>query len=252
MRLRPVLLALVVSGSATALAACSGGGGDGRVRRGRQRLRVRRSERAKRVAEQPGGERRRPAALGAGAAASVGRRGRQRDAAERVVEEADIIKVDGDRLYALSRYGGLAIVDIANPDQMKLLGRKRIEGMPFEMYVQNGRAFVMLNDFGRWVHDETSVYGQWVQSSEILALDVTNPAAITEVSHFDVPGTIADSRIVGDAAYVVTYESGVLLGLPGEAGDDRHELQHGGRDHEERSARLHLAEPELLRRGSAA
>ena len=134
------------------------------------------------------------------------------DAAQRVVEEADIIKVDGSRLYALSRYGGLAIVDIANPDQMKLLGRKRIDGMPFEMYVRDGRAFVMLNDFGRWVRDEANVYGQWVQSSEILALDVTNPGAITELSHFDVPGSIADSRVVGDAAYVVTYENGYCWG----------------------------------------
>jgi hypothetical protein len=132
--------------------------------------------------------------------------------AQRAVQEADIIKVDGNRLYALSKFGGLAVVDITNPDQMKLLGRKRIDGMPFEMYVQNGRAFVMLNEFGRWVQDATSVYGQWVQTSEILAFDVTNPAAIAEVSHFDVPGTIADSRMVGEAAYVVTYENGYCWG----------------------------------------
>ncbi len=134
------------------------------------------------------------------------------DGAARVVQEADIIKVDGNRLFALSRYGGLAIVDITNPDQMKLLGRKRIEGVPFEMYVQNGRAFVMLNEFGRWVTDASTPYGQWVQTSEILAFDISNPAAITELSHFDVPGTIADSRMVGDAAYVVTYENGYCWG----------------------------------------
>jgi hypothetical protein len=132
--------------------------------------------------------------------------------AARAVEEADIVKLEGDRLYALSKYGGLAIVDVTNPDQPKLLGRRRIDGEPFEMYVQAGRAFVMLNDFGRWVHDDTTAYGRWVQSSEILALDVANPAAITEASHFDVPGTIADSRVVGSAAYVVTYESGSCWG----------------------------------------
>ncbi|MDF2692278.1 MAG: hypothetical protein K0S65_661, partial [Labilithrix sp.] len=104
------------------------------------------------------------------------------DGASRTVQEADIIKVDGNRLYALSRYGGLAIVDITNPDQMKLLGRKRTDGMPFEMYVQNGRAFIMLNDFGRWISENGSYYGRWVQTAEILALDVTNPAAITELS----------------------------------------------------------------------
>ena len=144
----------------------------------------------------------------AGAAApSAGSEGASGDAA-RVVEEADIIKQDGNRLYALSRYGGLAIVDITDPDHMQLLGRKRTDGMPFEMYVRNGRAYVMLNDFGHYVRENNSPYGRWVQSSEIVALDVANPAAITELTHFDVPGNIADSRIVGDALYLVTHENG--------------------------------------------
>ncbi len=132
--------------------------------------------------------------------------------ASRAIEEADIIKQEGNRLYALSRYGGLAVVDITDPDHMKLLGRKRTEGMPFEMYVRNGRAYVMLNDFGRYIYDAYSVYGRWVQTSEILALDVQNPANISEVTHYDVPGEIADSRVVGDALYLVTFENGYCWG----------------------------------------
>lgn len=132
--------------------------------------------------------------------------------AERAIQEADIIKVEGDRLYALSRYGGLAIIDTANPDALKLLGRKRLDGIPFEMYVEGGQAFVMLNDFGRWVTADDGLYGRWEQTSEIVVLDVANPSAIAEVSTFDVPGTIADSRLVGDIAYVVTYENGYCWG----------------------------------------
>ncbi|MDB4938452.1 MAG: hypothetical protein JWP87_5424 [Labilithrix sp.] len=128
--------------------------------------------------------------------------------AARAVEEADIIKQEGNVLYALSRYGGLAVVDITDPDHLKLLGRKRTDGIPFEMYVRNGRAYVMLNEFGHYVKSNGSPYGRWVDSSEILALDVSNPAAISELTHFDVPGSIADSRIVGDALYLVTYENG--------------------------------------------
>lgn len=128
--------------------------------------------------------------------------------ANRAIEEADIIKQEGNRLYALSRYGGLAVVDITDPDHLKLVGRKRTDGIPFEMYVRNGRAYVMLNDFGRYVRTADSPYGQWVQSSEIVAIDVTTPQSMTEFAHYDVPGTIADSRIVGDALYLVTYENG--------------------------------------------
>lgn len=130
------------------------------------------------------------------------------DSAARAVEEADIIKQEGNRLYALSRYGGLAVVDITDPDHMQLLGRKRTDGMPFEMYVRNGRAYVMLNDFGHYVRNNGGAYGRWVQSSEIVALDVANPAQISELTHFDVPGSIADSRLVGDALYLVTHEDG--------------------------------------------
>ncbi|MBX3227233.1 MAG: beta-propeller domain-containing protein [Labilithrix sp.] len=127
------------------------------------------------------------------------------DSASRAIQEADIVKLDGNRLYALSQYGGLAIVDVTDPNRMQLLGRKRTEGMPFEFYVENGRAHVMLNDFGRWV-DEGG--GKWVQTSELLELDVTNPASITEVGHYDVPGSISDSRLVGNTLYLVTMENG--------------------------------------------
>ena len=145
---------------------------------------------------------------GAASPTSPGASDGKGDSANRAVEEADIIKQEGNRLYALSRYGGLAIVDISDPDHLKLLGRKRTDGIPFEMYVRNGRVYVMLNDFGHYLKDGNGPYGRWVQSSEIVALDVANPAAITELTSFDVPGSIADSRIVGDALYLVTYEDG--------------------------------------------
>lgn len=52
------------------------------------------------------------------------------------------------------------------------------------------------NDFGHWVPNADGRYGSWVQSSEILAYDLTDPANIAETTHFDVPGSIADSRAI--------------------------------------------------------
>jgi uncharacterized secreted protein with C-terminal beta-propeller domain len=127
--------------------------------------------------------------------------------AARTIEEADIIKVDGDRLYALSKFGGLSIVDTSNPDALRVVGRLRMDSQPFEMYVRGSQVFVMLNDYGHY--DESyKPYGKWVQSSEMIAIDVSNPSAPREFSHFDVPGTIADSRLVGDVIYLVTHENG--------------------------------------------
>jgi hypothetical protein len=149
------------------------------------------------------------AAQDAGAAApSASNDARSPEDANRAIEEADIVKVEGNRLYALSRYGGLAVVDTTNPGALRMLGRRRLGGVPFEMYFRDGRAIVMMNDFGHYVRDEGSFYGRWVQTSEIVELDVSDPARITEVATYDVPGTIADSRLVGKALYVVTYENG--------------------------------------------
>ena len=149
------------------------------------------------------------AAQDAGAAApSASSDARSPEAANRAIEEADIIKVEGNRLYALSRYGGLSVVDTTNPGALRLLGRKRLGGIPFEMYFRDGRAIVMMNDFGHYVRDQGSFYGRWVQTSEIAELDVADPTRITEVATYDVPGAIADSRLVGKALYLVTYENG--------------------------------------------
>src|SRR5687767_1486862 len=36
----------------------------------------------------------------------------------REIAEADIIQTEGDRLYALSRYGGLSVIDAAQPEAL--------------------------------------------------------------------------------------------------------------------------------------
>src|SRR5262245_10810902 len=64
--------------------------------------------------------------------------------ANRAIVEADIIQLDGDRLYALSRVAGLAVVDASNPADLKLLGRYRdLPATPFEMYLRDDVMVVM-------------------------------------------------------------------------------------------------------------
>lgn len=130
------------------------------------------------------------------------------DSASRAIEEANIVELDGTTLYALSQYGGLAAIDVSDPSHLKLLGRHRTDGQPFEMYVQNHHAYVEMNDFGHWDQDANDGYGQWVETSELLDFDVTNPATINEVGRYDVPGDVSDSRLVGNVLYLVTFQDG--------------------------------------------
>lgn len=128
------------------------------------------------------------------------------DSPERAIEEADVIKREGDRLYALSAIGGLTVIDIGNPDDLELLGRFRATATPFEMYVRDETVFVLYNGYGTYEYDEETEQYTYYQTSYVIALDVSNPEAIIESQRFEIPGYIADSRLVGDALYVVAYD----------------------------------------------
>jgi len=126
---------------------------------------------------------------------------------ERLIAEADIVQVHDGRLYALSEYSGLSIIDVSVRDQLTVVGRRQLPGVPFEMYLRNGIVYAMFSSWGRYVELEGGGW-QWIQSSHLEALDVSNPRLIETVGSFDMPGTLADSRMVGDIVYVVTFEDG--------------------------------------------
>lgn len=148
--------------------------------------------------------------------------------ASRAVEEADIIQVDGGRLYAMSRTSGLSIVDVSSDTRLTLLGQQKLAGVPFEMYRRGDVVLAMAN---------TAVDGSGAElaslpyippagelangapapsnlpyGAQITALDVRNPAAVQKMKAFPIPGEIADSRAVGDILYVVSYENGKCFG----------------------------------------
>jgi hypothetical protein len=131
---------------------------------------------------------------------------------ERLISEADIIKVEGTKLYALSRYSGLSVIDVADPAKLVLLGGHKTSATPFEMYVEGERAYVMYNGWGRYELDEVTGNYSWQTTSRIEALDISNPAAIGVLGRHDMPGDLSDSRKVGDVLYLVTYENGYCWG----------------------------------------
>jgi hypothetical protein len=123
------------------------------------------------------------------------------------ISEADIVQLEGDRLYALSSYSGLTVVDMQNPDDLRALGTWETDAEPFEMYVEAGQAFVMFNDYGFWEYDDLGIWN-YNSSSRLVALDASNPQNIQIEGEFTLPGRIQDSRRVGDVLYVVTMQDG--------------------------------------------
>lgn len=128
--------------------------------------------------------------------------------ADRAIAEADVIQLDGNRLYALSRVAGLAVVDASDPSALKLLGRYReLSGSPFEMYLRGDVAILMFTGWSQYEKGDDGSYS-YVTTSKVVTVDVADPTAIASLGTFDVPGSISDSRIVGDVLYVAGYEDG--------------------------------------------
>ncbi|HTB78059.1 MAG TPA: beta-propeller domain-containing protein [Polyangiaceae bacterium] len=187
--------------------------------------------------------------------------------AARAISEADIVELGAKYLYAMSKSGSLAIVDVSVPGKLTLAGNTTLPGTPFEMYEQGDDLIVMCNevvgpDGGSAVpvpipaadagvayvgmQADASVAddggdagavppavdgGAAVVASSatsaaaftdpnsavVLALDVHDPSHVTTLATFEVPGQIADSRIIGAVLYLTTYENGVCDGCAGSA-----------------------------------
>ncbi|WP_437808938.1 beta-propeller domain-containing protein [Sorangium sp. So ce1078] len=149
---------------------------------------------------------------GAGGGAGAPTDGEGDDDPERAITEADIIQVKDGKLYALSQYGGLSIIDISRRDRLSLLGRYRAGGMPFEMYLRDGIVYAMFSSWAQYLYDADTGQYTYTDSSRIEALDVSDPEDIRLIGSFDLPGTISDSRIVGDVLYAVTLENNYCWG----------------------------------------
>lgn len=127
--------------------------------------------------------------------------------AERAISEADILKLEGDTLYALSQYTGMTIIDISTPSDLRVLGTYRSTATPFEMYLEGGTAYVMYSNYSYYAWDEA--VGGYVNrsTSRMQALDVSDPAAPRVLGEKELPGEISDSRKVGNIVYVVTHQT---------------------------------------------
>ncbi|AUX35775.1 MULTISPECIES: beta-propeller domain-containing protein [Sorangium] len=152
------------------------------------------------------------AGTGAGGGAAGPDEGGGDDDPERAITEADIIQVKDGKLYALSQYAGLSVIDISRRDRLKLLGRYQAGGMPFEMYLRDGIVYAMFSSWTQYLYDDDTGEYTYAESSRIEALDVSDPADIRLIGSFNLPGTISDSRIVGDVLYAITLENNYCWG----------------------------------------
>ncbi len=119
----------------------------------------------------------------------------------RTVEETDLYRLEGDRLYYLNSYRGLMVFDVSQVDAPRLLGRSAIYGDPVEMIVRNGIASVVVSDWYGSTEDGKPFHG-----SVVRGIDASDPENMKVLGQATLGGWVRDTRVVGDVLYAVTEQ----------------------------------------------
>lgn len=123
------------------------------------------------------------------------------------VEEADIYRVDGNRLFTLNTYRGFMAFDLSDPTHPTQLGRLPIHGYPIEMYVQGTTVYALLREALYLTREPTGVKVTRRNVSQLIAIDVSDLGHPRVVRSHDIVGQLQQgvSRKLGDTLYVVSY-----------------------------------------------
>jgi hypothetical protein len=147
------------------------------------------------------------AGLASTAPAAAGTAGGASKSTARTVQETDLYRLDGNRLYYLNSYRGLMVFDVTNVDQPKLLGRSAIYGTPVDMIVNRGIATVVVGDWYGTLDDGSPFHG-----SIVRGLDATDPTNIKVLGDAKLGGWVQEDRVVGNVLYAVSEDYGWSYG----------------------------------------
>jgi hypothetical protein len=123
------------------------------------------------------------------------------------VPNAEVLQLSGDRLYTLSRFGGLSVIDASDPLALRNLGVYRSAGLPVDIVVEDGVVFAVFDGWSSYGCDAAGECG-WHWASRAQMLDTRDAAQIRLIADLEVPGRIDGSRRVGDVLYVVADSAG--------------------------------------------
>ena len=126
----------------------------------------------------------------------------------RTIEEADLVKVVGDRLYVLNMYRGLYILDIKDPSNATIVGHCQVVGQPVEMYVVDTLAIITVSsNYNFWMrYWEADAMGQGTGAigTMIYIVGVAHPADPIIYKIVELKGFASESRRVGHVIYQTT------------------------------------------------
>ncbi len=126
---------------------------------------------------------------------------------EGTVEEADIYKVDKDRLFYLNTYRGFIIYDMKNPKDPKLISRLPVYGYPIEMFIKDNTVYALIKDALYLTQEKGKLKFKRHNVSQLVAIDISNLKQPKVLQTVDITGQLREgvSRKIEDTIYVVSY-----------------------------------------------
>lgn len=123
------------------------------------------------------------------------------------VEEADIYRVDNNRLFYLNTYRGFIIYDVNDTKNPKQVSRLPVYGYPIEMFVSGTTVYALLRDSLYLTQVKGKLEFKRHNVSQLVAIDISdikNPKVLKTV---DIVGQLREgvSRKIEDTVYVVSY-----------------------------------------------
>ncbi len=119
------------------------------------------------------------------------------------VDEADIIKTDGEHIYALSEES-IFIIKAYPGEESEILSQIKFDSRPQDMYLSQNRLAVFGRDSQIYEREEFSHLPRRQNFSYFKIFDISDKQNPEEVKDLRVEGNYFDSRMIGDYVYFVT------------------------------------------------
>jgi hypothetical protein len=132
----------------------------------------------------------------------------------REIEEADIIRLEGDILYVANPYTGLRLIDVSDPDDPRFLPAFPLAGRAIELFVRDGHVFILTAaDFQYCAGDPVGYDDEtWddvsrpdYEGTRLWVIDVTEPQDMSLRATITFAGSTVGTRRVGDVIYAAGF-----------------------------------------------
>jgi hypothetical protein len=111
------------------------------------------------------------------------------------VQESDIWKILGHKLYFFNQRRGLQILDLKNPLKPEVVARYRLPASGEQMYISESGKYIFLF--------ATRPHQTWPYVTDLRVLKFESEQ-VTEVSSLSLPGNYQESRLIGDTLHILS------------------------------------------------